>query len=210
MGRDRAGGSPGPGLWRGVGRGRLPPVLSRGAKMPRRCLFLLSSARPGGNSETLARRAAAGLPPETATDWADLARPALPAFADLRPGAAAPAGRLAGLAAAVLAADDLIFVAPVYWYALPAPAKLCLDHWSGWLDLPGFATGLRGKRLWLITARADPAPGVPEPAERAMRMTADWLGLHWGGALHGIGDAPGEVAGDAAAWDAAPGFLLPA
>ena len=99
-------------------------------------------------------------------------------------------------------------MAPVYWYALPAPAKLYLDHWSGWLDRPGFAATMRGKRLWLITTRADPVPAVAEPVERALRMTADWLGMGWGGALHGIGDAPGAVAEDAAAWDAAPGFLL--
>ena len=178
--------------------------------MSRRLLFLLSSARRGGNSEALARRAAGALPVGTVQDWQDLAADPLPAFADLRPAAPAPEGRAAALLAATLAADDLVFVAPVYWYALPAPAKACLDHWSGWLDLPGFADSLRGKRLWLITARADPAPRVTEPLERALRMTADWTAMHWGGALHGIGDAPGEVTGDRAAWDSAPGFLLPA
>lgn len=179
--------------------------------MSRRILFLLSSARRGGNSGALARRAAAGLPPGTVQDWQDLAAPPLPAFADLRPAPAPePTGRMGDLMAATLAADDLVFVAPVYWYGLPAPAKLYLDHWSGWLDLPGFAAGTRGKRLWLITTRADPLPEVSEPVERALRMTADWMGLRWGGALHGIGDAPGDVTRDGAAWGAAPGFLLPA
>lgn len=177
--------------------------------MSRRLLFLLSSARRGGNSEALARRAASGLPTEARQDWQDLTAPPLPAFADLRPAESPePAGDLAALLSATLAADDLVFVAPVYWYALPAPAKLTLDHWSGWLDRPGFAEAMRGKRLWLITARADPVPEVAEPVERALRMTADWMGMRWGGALHGIGDAPGAVAGDAAAWGAAPGFLL--
>ena len=176
--------------------------------MSRRILFLLSSARRGGNTETLARRAAASLPPDVAQDWQDLTAPPLPPFEDLRPAAPAPEGRLAALLGATLAADDLVFVAPVYWYGLPAPAKLCLDHWSGWLDLPGFSAAMQGKVLRLVTARADPAPEVTEPGERALRMTAAWMGMRWGGALHAIADAPGEVAGDAAAWDAAPGFLL--
>ena len=34
---------------------------------------------------------------------------------------------------ATLAATDLVFVAPVYWYSLPAAAKLYLDYWSAWL-----------------------------------------------------------------------------
>ena len=178
------------------------------AAAARRVLFLLSSARTGGNAERLAGRVASGLGPDDVQDWQDLARPSLPGFEDLRPSAAPPTGRLADLARAVMAADDVVFAAPVYWYALPAPAKLFLDHWSGWLDLPGmgFADALRGKRLWLITTRADPDPQVAEPVERMMRMTAQWLGMDWRGALHGVADAPGEIAQDAA-WAAARGFL---
>lgn len=171
-------------------------------------LFLLSSTRRNGNSERLARAAAAHL--DCACRWEDLSQPLLPPFQDLRPAApAALQGRLAELAAAIFAASDLILVAPVYWYALPVPAKLLLDHWSGWLDMAGmdFAPRMRGKRLWLVTSRADPDPGVPEAMELMLERTARWLQMDWAGALHGIGDAPGEIEADHAAMTRAAGFL---
>lgn len=170
-------------------------------------LFLTASARRGGNSERLARHAAQGLAHPCV--WVDLAALTLPPFADTRPlPPAAPSGDLALVLDAMLQASDIILVAPVYWYALPAPAKLVLDHWSGFLDLPdlGFVPRMATKTLWLITARADPDPGVAAPVEAAMSRTAHWLGMAWGGALHGIGDTPGEVE-HCATWPLAAGFL---
>jgi multimeric flavodoxin WrbA len=179
--------------------------------MPRAFLFLCSSGRPSGNSLRLAQVAASALPATDRQDWIDLAALSVPAFTDLRPAPPPPDPVLDGLRHAILAATDICLVAPVYWYALPAPAKLLLDHWSGWLDLPGggFATGIRGRRLWLITARADPDPTVPEPLEAMVRRSALWLGMDWGGALHGIGDGAGEVLSDRAAMAAAERFFLP-
>lgn len=174
---------------------------------PRRFLFLLSSARANGNAEQLARHAASGV---TATcDWLDLTALSLPLFADPRPApAAAPTGDLALVLARITAATDLVFVAPVYWYALPAPAKLLLDHWSGFLDAPdlGFARMIAGRTLWLITTRADPNPDVAVLPKAMMRQTAQWLTMPWGGALHGVADLPGEIMQNAA-WQMAPDFL---
>ena len=164
--------------------------------MSRRYLFLSSSARPQGNSLQLAQLAARSS--GVSGDWTDLAALDLPPFRDLRPAAPALDGVMADLARATLAATDIVMVAPVYWYALPAPAKLMLDHWSGWLDLPAmrFAERMRGKRLWLVTARADPDPAVVAPVEAMLRQTAQWLGMDFAGALHGIGDAAGDVLAD--------------
>jgi hypothetical protein len=170
-----------------------------------RLLFLSSSARPDGNTVTLARLAAAQIAPD-AQVWIDLTAPALPPFCDTRPtGTAPPDGALARIWAAMDWATEIVFVAPVYWYALPAPAKLLLDHWSGWLDTPGlgFADIIKTKRLWLVTARADADPTVADLPEAALRRSADWLGMAWGGAVHGVGDAPGDVLTDAAACAAA-------
>lgn len=182
-------------------------VSGRAAR--RHFLFLLSSARQGGNTEILARLAAAALPAGTEPAWLDLAADPLPVFADPRPSPVMPEGRAAEALTATLEASDIVLVAPVYWYGLPAPAKLYLDHWSGWLDLPGmgFAEAMKAKSLWLITVRADPEPEVAAPVEAAQRMTAEWMGMRWGGALHGIGDAPGDVRADQAALTGAQRFF---
>ena len=158
-----------------------------------------------------AQVAAAGLPASEGQDWTDRAARDLPPFPDIRPAGQPPEGDSRAVWQAMQAATDLVFVAPVYWYALPAPAKLLLDHWSGWLDVPGlgFADRMRGKTLWLITARADPDPTVPAPLEAMLRRSGQWLGLHWGGALHGIGDAPGEVLQDTEAMARARRFFHP-
>lgn len=176
--------------------------------MERRFLFLLSSARSGGNSALLAQAAAAALPAQ-AQGWIDLSTAQLPPYRDLRPATAQPEGDLAAIMDAMRAASDIVIVAPVYWYALPAPAKLLLDHWSGWFDAAetGFADWAREKTVYLITARADPDPTVPEPLEAMVTRSIRWLGMRWGGALHGVGDAVGEIAQDKAAMAAATGFL---
>lgn len=173
--------------------------------MERRYLFLLSSARPGGNALQLAQHAARGLP-EDAKVWLDLTQPPLPPFADGRPGYAMPTGRVAEVMDAMRAATDVVFVAPVYWYALPAPAKLLLDHWSGWLDATaetGFADWAKGLTVHLITTRGDPDPTVAAWPEAMLRRSVEWLGMRWGQALHAVADAPGDVMGDAEAMRAA-------
>ncbi|MFN3724600.1 MAG: flavodoxin family protein [Paracoccaceae bacterium] len=174
---------------------------------PPRFLFLLSSARTKGNSEQLARRAATTL--SCPCHWLDLAKLSLPAFVDPRPAPPArPDGDLAQVVDQMRRASDLCIVAPVYWYGLPAPAKLLLDHWSGFLDLEGlgFPLWIRTKRLWLITTRADPDPSVAEPSEWVVRRTAEWLGMAWGGALHGVADAPGDIVRHDT-WRRAPDFF---
>lgn len=162
--------------------------------MQRHVLFLLSSARPNGNALRLARRAAAALP-ASAQNWIDLTDPPLPPFVDLRPGFALPQGPALQVMQAMRAASDIVFVAPVYWYALPAPAKLLLDHWSGWLDAPatGFADWAKTKTVHLITTRGDPDPTVADLPEAMLKRSILWLGMHWGRAVHGIADAPGEI-----------------
>lgn len=194
----------------------LPPGVTAGGifislapckirRIMRQILFLLSSSRRHGNSERLARRTA---PPDAQVNWVDLASLPLPPFEDLRPRAPKPHPVLNALLDKMRQAQDIVFVAPIYWYALPAPAKLMMDHWSGFLDQDeaSFRQGLAGKRVWLITARADPKPDVPDLAEAMLRQSVEWLGMVWGGALHGVGNAVGEVE-TSDAWSEAPEFL---
>jgi multimeric flavodoxin WrbA len=174
--------------------------------MNSRFLFLTASPRANSNSTALARHAASGLSPDTGQHWYSLNDPALPPYRDLRPGhAGVPMGRLGDLFGQTMLASDLVFVAPIYWYAFPAPLHLYLSHLSGWLDVPelALATTLRGKTAWAVTARADPDETVPAGAEAMLRRSIEWLGLRWGGALHGVADAPAEVQ-SSAAWAKAP------
>lgn len=163
-------------------------------------LFLLSSSRRDGNSAQLARRAAAGLPASDPQVWLNLADLPLPVFSDLRHATKenwtpAVTGHARTLLEATLAATDLVMVAPVYWYSLPAAAKLYLDHWSAWLRAPGydFKTRMAGKTIWAVSAYSDSDPRFAEPLKETLRLTADYMQMRWGGLLLGRGNRPGEV-----------------
>lgn len=177
----------------------------------RRFLFLLSSARSGGNSEMLAREAAAFLPVDVAQSWYNLTAPALPAFEDLRHGASygplSPA--MAELADLTLQASDLVFVAPLYWYSLPAPAKLYLDHWSHWMRRPelNFKARMAGKRAWLIMAHAGSTEAEIAPAREGLRLATAYVGMVWGGALICDANAPGDWQKDPQAQSTAKHFF---
>ena len=181
---------------------------------PRRFLFLISSARRNGNTEQLARRAAARLPAQVAQEWINLAELKLPPFADLRHAsdkAWAPAveGPARQLLEATLAATDLVMVTPVYWYSLPTAAKLYLDHWTTWLRAPGwdFKAQMAGKTLWGVSMLSDDDPRFAEPLRDSLRLTADYMKMAWGGFLLGAGNRPGDVLDDTKSVAAADDFF---
>lgn len=107
-----------------------------------------------------------------------------------RLGFASPASVAAILLDATLAASDLVFVAPLYGYGIPASFKLYLDHWSGWKGLPvhDFRERMAGKTAWAISSYSD-----------SDTRRAEHLHMHWGGRIFGEGNRPGDVLGDAAA-----------
>ena len=106
-------------------------------------------------------------------------------------------GRL--LLDATLAATDLVLVAPVYWYSLPSPLKLYLDHFSAWMRVPGldFKARMAGRRLWLVSTSGDRAKA--QPMIDSTRLCAEFLGMQWQGALWGQGGAPEAIRADEAA-----------
>lgn len=169
----------------------------------RRFLFLIASARRGGNSEWLARRAASRLPASSEANWLRLAELRLPPFEDIRhqaDGAYLYPGGAARIALEeTLAATDLVFVVPLYWYSLPASAKLYLDHWSGWLRVSEakFAARMAGKRMWAIGALSDEDFRRADPLLQSLRLSADYLDMVWGGSLLGYANRPGEISADA-------------
>ena len=123
-------------------------------------LFLLGSSRTDGNTEELARLAAEQLPPETEQRWLNLNELTLPDFEDLRHDGdgryPAPTGNAATLLDATLGATDLVLASPLYWYAMSTSTKRYLDHWSGWMRVPGvdFKQRMGGRTLWGVTALA--------------------------------------------------------
>jgi len=184
----------------------------------RQFLFLVASAREighEGNTEWLARQAAAALPPETPQQWLHLARMTLLPFTDLRHTTGQypmPEGDMRLLLDATLAATDIVLVAPVYWYSIPAHLKTYLDHWSGWLRIPGvgFKDQMTRKTLRLVTTSGDQAKA--QPMMDSVRLCAAFFPMTWGGAagpiLWGKGGPPAAVETDTEAVAAARSFLL--
>lgn len=180
----------------------------------RHFLFLLASTRAGGNAETLARAASAALPPAVQQTWLRLDEHPLPPFVDRRHESAAAwapdvEGESRFLLEATLAATDVVFVAPVYWYSLPASAKLYLDHWTAWLRAPGwdFKSRMSGRTLWAVTALSDSDSRLADPLRDTLRLTADYMHMRWGGILIGEGNRPGDVHTDSRALTAAKAFF---
>lgn len=177
-------------------------------------LFLTASARQPhvvGNTEWLAREAARHLPDTVQQTWIQLAQEPIPAFVDVRHNAPGtyppPEGRMAELLQATLDATHLVLVCPVYWFSLPTAIKAYLDHWSGWLRVPGldFKARMAGKPLYLVSTGGERRKA--QPSIDAALLCAEFMAMPWGGALWGKGGAPDAVQADAEAVRAAAGFL---
>ncbi|MCA6096077.1 NAD(P)H-dependent oxidoreductase [Streptomyces sp. SCA3-4] len=162
-------------------------------------LFLLGSARVDGNTEALAREAAAQLPSHTVQQWLRLSELPLPAFEDRRHTESGsrtePTGNERLLLDATLEATDLVVVSPLYWYSVTAATKLYMDHWGAWLHTPEvrFKQRMQGKTLWAITTTSHDDSALADPLVGMLRSTADYLGMRWGGSLIGHGNRPGDV-----------------
>ncbi len=174
--------------------------------------FLIASSRVGGNSEQLARHAAGQLPGKS-QQWVVLRDYPLEPFEDLRHAEGTyppPRGNARFLLDATLAADNLVLVAPVYWYSVPSPLKLYLDHWSAWMRVDGldFKEQMSGKTMWLVSASAGPADEAQHMIA-SLQLSAKYLGMKWGGYVLGNGTQPGDVARDVKAFEVAANLFQP-
>ena len=179
----------------------------------RHFLFIVSSARvPGalGNTEWLAREAARHLPAGATATWLHLNSLALADFEDRRHDVGTypmPTGDTAHALEATLAATDLVFVTPLYWYSFPNRLKRYLDHWSAWMRVEGldFKTRMQGKRVWAITTSG--SREKTQPMFDSLKLCAEFLAMQWQPPLWGLGGAPGAVQKDAAAIAAAANYF---
>jgi len=179
----------------------------------REFVFILGSARHGGNTEHLARYAARSLPDSIKQTWIHLLDQGLPLFEDIRHHetrtySIASEGEKA-LLDATLAATDLVIASPVYWYSISAATKLYLDHWSGWMRLEGvdFKARMESKSLWAISALSDEDWSGAQPLIDTLRLSAEYMKMNWGGALLGYGNRPGDIMNDAASLERAEKFF---
>lgn len=176
----------------------------------RRFLFLLSSTRRQGNTEQLAFFAAHHLPKDAAQEWLHLQDYPLPNFVDLRHDGPYPLpfGHAKTLLEATLAATDLVLVAPLYWYSLPAPAKQYLDYWSGWMRIPAiaFREKMPGKTMWAIVASSGERSDA-DPLDATLKLTAEYMQMEWGGLLYGTGSKPNDIQDDELALHQAKSFF---
>ncbi len=166
----------------------------------RHFLFLIASGRENGNAEQLARIAAQGVPEGSVQTWLRLQNLPLPSFEDIRHSVGVypqPTGNLKILLEATLACTDLVMVAPLYWYSLPASLKLYLDHWSGWMRVPGleFRRRMHGKTIWVISSSSGD-PKEAQPLFDTLRLSAEYMHMRWGGSILGSGSKPGEAVQD--------------
>ena len=182
----------------------------------REFLFLIGSARTGGNTETLTRRAAEALPNSVAQNWLSLLEHTLPCFEDIRHEdgreyrVSTEAERI--ILGATLAATDIVVVSPLYWYSVTTSIKLYLDHWSGWMRLDGvdFKKRMAGKTMWCVTVLSDEDFAVADPLIHTLRLSADYMGMNYAGTLIGYGSRPGDVMKDAPSIERASRCFAPA
>jgi multimeric flavodoxin WrbA len=174
-------------------------------------LFVLGSSRADANTEILARAAAAQLPTEYAQNWVDLNRLPLPDFQDGRHDTDSwTAGESEELLReATLAATDVVIASPLYWYTLSAQTKRYLDYWSGWLTAPGsdFKARMTGRRLWAVSVMAHSEPEVADGMVTTLRNSAAYMGMGFGGLLHGSASRPGQIRQDEGALTRAKTFF---
>ncbi len=143
--------------------------------------------------------------------WRDLTNPVLPNFVDRRHGDhyEKPDNVAESLLNETLHATDIVFVNPLYWYNLPAPTKLYLDHWSHWMRLPekNFRERMAEKRVWHILTHSGSEPKQIAPAIDCVRFSAEYLKAQYMGALIGHSNFPGDIEKDASALVAADRFF---
>lgn len=178
----------------------------------RQFTFLLASARRDGNTELLTRKAAEHLPAGDEQLWLRLMELPVAPFVDIRHSVGIypqPQGNEGVLFNATLNATDLVFAVPLYWYSVPASAKLYLDYWSGWLRVPGanFRGRMAGKKLWVISVLSEEDPARADPLLGMLKNIADYLKMDFGGMLLGNGSQPGDVLADASALEKARTFF---
>ncbi|HYE57904.1 MAG TPA: NAD(P)H-dependent oxidoreductase [Rhodothermales bacterium] len=85
------------------------------------------------------------------------------------------------VAEAMTEADAVLFVSPVYWYAMSGTLKRFFDRLTDLITLrKPLGRRLAGRTMWLAACGTDPA--LPEGFEVPFRETAAYFDMAYGGA----------------------------
>ena len=86
-----------------------------------------------------------------------------------------------GVVEAVAAADAVLFITPVYWYAMSAVLKRFFDRLTDLVTVKKpLGRRLAGRTVWVASCGSDPA----FPGGLPFRATAAYFGMAYGGALY--------------------------
>ncbi|HYE59363.1 MAG TPA: NAD(P)H-dependent oxidoreductase [Rhodothermales bacterium] len=87
------------------------------------------------------------------------------------------------VAEAMAEADAVLFVTPVYWYAMSGTLKRFFDRLTDLITLrKPLGRRLAGRTMWVAACGTDPA--LPEGFEVPFRDTAVYFDMMYGGALY--------------------------
>ena len=166
-------------------------------------LAVVGSPRKGGNTDTLVDRIVAGTKQERAkvekVYLNDLTLRGCQACNRCRKDIDDPCvldDDMPPLHEKLRACDALIIGTPIYYFGPSAQAKLFLDRWYALAGREGQGHRMKGKRIALAFAYADPDPFVSGAvnAYAIFRDAARWVGAPIVGVVYGTADKRGEIA----------------
>ncbi len=83
----------------------------------------------------------------------------------------------------MLAADNIVFATPVYWYAMSGVMKIFFDRLTELLSTyKSIGKSLKGKKTFLIAAGTD--ADLPPGFEVPFRMTSEYFDMHFENAFY--------------------------
>ena len=145
--------------------------------MMSKCLVLLASARPGGDTAALVQQVFA------TTEHTLVSLLAAPLYPYTYAGRYPADDSFPVLIQQALSHGILVVATPVYWYAMSGLLKTFFDRLTDLVTThKSLGRQLRGKRLLLLASGTDAVlpPGFEEP----FRRTAAYFGMTFGGSLY--------------------------
>ena len=93
--------------------------------------------------------------------------------------------------------ERIVFVTPVYWYAMSGRLKVLFDRFTDLVTVrKDLGRALAGRTIFVLATGSEPA--LPDGFEVPFRRTAEYLGMAYGGAFYTRTGNAGTESGSAA------------